>query len=85
VGDDVCTAFCQRDAEAQTAFRPLREGKWLADLFMLARRRLTRCGVERIYGGSLCTYSDPARFYSHRRNPVTGRMAACIWLDAGGH
>ena len=81
VGDDVRTAFCEADASAAVAFRPLRAGKWLADLFVLARQRLERCGIRSIYGGGSCTYSQPARFYSHRRNPVTGRMAAVIWLD----
>jgi polyphenol oxidase len=81
VGAEVRAAFRATDAQAGSAFQPLREGKWLADLFLLGRRSLARCGVERVYGGGLCTYSDPARFYSHRRNPITGRMAAFIWLD----
>ena len=41
-----------------------------------------RCGVQRVFGGGLCTHHDPARFFSYRRDPVTGRMAALIWLDA---
>ncbi len=82
VGDDVRSAFCATDAEAEAAFRPRRAGKWLADLFTLARLRLARRGIRDVYGGGLCTYSDPTRFYSHRRNPITGRMAAFIWLDA---
>lgn len=81
VGDEVRAAFCEVDPNAAAAFRPVRAGKWLADLFMLGRQRLARCGVSRIYGGGLCTYSNPDRFYSHRRNPVTGRMAAVVWLD----
>jgi YfiH family protein len=84
VGDEVRAAFCDVDATAAAAFSPLRAGKWLADLFRLGRMRLTRCGVTRIYGGGLCTYSNPERFYSHRRNPVTGRMAALIWISARG-
>jgi len=51
-------------------------------LFLLARQRLARCGITQIHGGSLCTASDPARFYSHRRDHITGRMAALIWLDS---
>ena len=82
VGDDVRAAFCNEDVQAEQAFQRLRDGKWLADLFMLARHRLGRCGVQRVYGGGLCTYSDPERFFSHRRNPTTGRMAAVIWLAA---
>jgi len=45
----------------------------------LARQRLNNAGVKAIYGGTLCTYSDPARFFSHRRDKVSGRMAALIW------
>lgn len=82
VGDEVRQAFCDVDAAAASAFESHRPGKWLADLFMLGRQRLARCGVDAVYGGGLCTYADPERFYSHRRNPVTGRMAALIWFDA---
>lgn len=83
VGDEVRQAFCDVDAAAAAAFKPHGPGKWLADLFALGRQRLARCGVQAVYGGGLCTHSNPERFYSHRRNPVTGRMAALIWLDAG--
>jgi hypothetical protein len=81
VGADVRDAFIGGDPDAQSAFVPCKPGKWLADLFTLARRRLARSGVLRVFGGGLCTHSDTARFYSHRRNPVTGRMAALIWRD----
>jgi hypothetical protein len=84
VGDEVRAAFCAVEARAAEAFRAGKPGKWMADLFRLARQRLGRCGVERIHGGGLCTYSHPERFYSHRRNPRTGRMAALIWLDGRG-
>jgi YfiH family protein len=80
VGDEVRAAFCDVDPAAADAFRALRPGKWLADLFRLGHQRLARCGVTRVHGGGLCTYSHPERFYSHRRNPVTGRMAALIWI-----
>ena len=79
VGADVRDAFLAGDAQAEAAFRPHASGKWLADLFLLARRRLARAGVNAVYGGGLCTYSDAARFYSYRRERVTGRMAAVIW------
>ena len=79
VGEDVYHAFTENDAGARTAFVPQGRGKWLADLFTLARRALARAGVTQVYGGGLCTYSDPARFYSYRRDKTTGRMAACIW------
>jgi len=81
VGDEVRAAFMADDAAAATAFRPLHTGKWLADLFALARQRLTRAGVAAIHGGGLCTVSDPARFFSHRRDRITGRMGAFLWIN----
>jgi len=80
VGADVRDAFLARDAGAAAAFTPHTAGKWLADLFLLARQRLRRAGVPEIHGGALCTYSDARRFFSYRREPTTGRMAAVIWL-----
>ena len=86
VGDEVREAFVAADPDASYGFTPHGElqtaQKWLADLVWLARMRLQRCGITRIYGGNWCTYSDPARFYSHRRDRVTGRMAALIWRQA---
>ena len=79
VGADVRDAFLAVDTAAVSAFRPHAPGKWLADLYELARRRLARVGVGRVYGGGLCTYSDPGRFFSYRRERTTGRMAALIW------
>jgi YfiH family protein len=79
VGDDVYEAYTSRDAGAAAAFKAHTPGKWLADLPMLARHALERCGVTYIYGGGLCTYSDPRRFYSYRRDRTTGRMGAFIW------
>jgi YfiH family protein len=79
VGDDVRDAFLARDAGAAGAFKPHAAGKWLADLFLLARHGLQRAGVREIHGGTLCTYSDARRFYSYRRERTTGRMAALIW------
>ena len=81
VGNDVRDAFLAVDPAAAEAFTPHRAGKWLADLFKLARQRLARCGVQQVFGGGFCTHRDAARFYSYRRDPVTGRMAALIWLD----
>ncbi len=74
-------AFLRSDAEAGCAFVPHGPGKWLADLYALARMRLARIGVSRAYGGDLCTFSEPARFFSHRRDGITGRMASLIWLE----
>ena len=82
VGNDVRNAFIAMDPAAAQAFRPHAPGKWLADLFQLARQRLETLGVTSIHGGGLCTYSDPGRFFSHRRDKVAGRMAALIWLEA---
>jgi purine-nucleoside/S-methyl-5'-thioadenosine phosphorylase / adenosine deaminase len=81
VGADVRDAFLARSADAASAFAAHKPGKWLADLFALARQRLRAIGVTQIYGGGLCTYTDRRRFFSHRRDKVTGRMAALIWLD----
>lgn len=80
VGDDVLEAFVAADPQATDAFRRSRAGKWTADLFALGRRRLARAGVTRVYGGGLCTYADPARFFSYRRERASGRMVAVIWL-----
>lgn len=82
VGDEVRECFVAADAAAARAFRPAAlAGKHYADLFALARLRLARAGVHRVYGGGLSTHADPARFYSYRRDGVTGRMAALIWLE----
>ena len=80
VGADVREAFLAGSAGAASAFVVHKPGKWLADLFALARQRLVAAGVNRIHGGRLCTFSDSRRFFSHRRDKVTGRMAALIWL-----
>src|SRR5882672_285851 len=71
VGDEVRAAFVAVDQAAGYAFRPHKPGKWLADLFVLARQRLAGAGLLNVYGGGLCTYSDPARFFSHRRDKVS--------------
>jgi YfiH family protein len=81
VGQDVYDAFTSADAQAASAFAPHTPGKWLADIFTLARRALAHAGVTHVYGGGLCTYSDPVRFYSYRRDKLTGRMAAFIWRE----
>jgi len=80
VGDEVRAAFVADDPGAVVTFVPHTPGKWLADIYELARRRLRRAGIEAIYGGDLCTVSEPERFFSYRRDGVTGRMATLIWL-----
>jgi YfiH family protein len=80
VGAEVRAAFVDADPTAASAFRAGAAGKWHADLFVLARQRLQACGVASVHGGGECTYSDPQRFYSHRRDGLSGRMATLIWL-----
>jgi purine-nucleoside/S-methyl-5'-thioadenosine phosphorylase / adenosine deaminase len=80
VGEEVRAAFLSRDAAAEAAFSPARRGHWLLDLYAVARQRLRSCGVKRIFGGGYCTYSDPQRFHSYRRDGTSARMAAYIWL-----
>ena len=81
VGRDVFDAFVGADADAAAAFASRGEGKFLADLNLLARQRLMRLGVGSMHGGTLCTYSDPERFYSYRRDGATGRMASLVWME----
>lgn len=83
VGDDVRQTFIQQHPEAAAAFVPHPSGvpgKWLADIYQLARNRLNRVGVHAIYGGGRCTFNEAGHFYSYRREGVTGRMASLIWL-----
>ncbi|TXF11719.1 peptidoglycan editing factor PgeF [Pelomicrobium methylotrophicum] len=80
VGDDVREAFLRHEARAAFAFLPRDNGKWLANLYLLARQRLEACGVRAVYAEQACTFSEPQRFYSYRRDRITGRMAALVWL-----
>lgn len=82
VGEEVRQAFIKHDRKAALAFlpHPGNNDKWFADLFLLARQRLADAGVTGIYGGGECTYGDPVRFFSYRRDGQTGRMAGLIWL-----
>ena len=80
VGEEVRTAFLERDARPASAFRPTRPGHWQLDLYTVARQQLAAQGVARIFGGGLSTASDPARFFSYRRDKASERMAAAIWL-----
>jgi len=81
VGDEVRAAFCRHDPRAAEAFVAHGPGKWLCDLYRLARQRLATLGVRQVYGGDRCTFSEPQHFYSFRRDGVTGRMASLIWLE----
>ena len=80
VGRDVRDAFTALDPGSADCFAPHGHDKWHADLYRLARRRLAAAGVRDIHGGGLCTFSDPTRFYSYRRDRLTGRMATLVWL-----
>jgi YfiH family protein len=80
VGAEVRAAFVARDPAAGSAFRPYGNGKFLADIYLLARQRLAGLGVTAVSGGGWCTVADRDRFYSYRRDGATGRMASLVWL-----
>ena len=80
VGEEVRDAFIAHDPQAAGAFAPGPDGILRADLYQLARQRLAGIGVVDVYGGQDCTFTDEARFFSYRREGVTGRMASLIWL-----
>ncbi|MEN9724700.1 MAG: hypothetical protein RLZZ98_209 [Pseudomonadota bacterium] len=80
VGGEVRAAFIAKDAQSEIAFTP--EGnKWRGDLYLIAKQRLANSGVIAVYGGGECTYSQAERYFSFRRDGVTGRMASLIWLS----
>lgn len=83
VGVEVCDAFLAQDPAAAAAFTATRPGHWRVDLYALARQRLARAGLAagRVHGGGLCTIAEPQRFYSHRRDRRTGRMATVVWFE----
>jgi YfiH family protein len=81
VGAEVLEAMRGRLPRAADAFRASGRGKYLCDLFALARQALAQAGVDSVYGGGDCTYSDPERFYSYRRDGITGRHAALVWIE----
>jgi YfiH family protein len=85
VGPEVKAAFEAQDPMSAACFRPKSPGKWLADLPALARQRLRALGIHQIYGNdgspAWCTVRNAQRYFSHRRDGVSGRMAACVWLS----
>ena len=81
IGEEVFAAFVSRDAGAGAAFAPTRPGHWKVDLYALARRRLAAVGITQVHGGAFCTISDPARFFSHRRDGRSGRIATVAWIE----
>jgi YfiH family protein len=82
VGPEVRDAFVGCSPSAKQAFTTdgARPGHYMADIFRLARQRLTAAGVQAIYGGELCTFTNERRFYSYRRDGQTGRMATLVWI-----
>lgn len=81
VGDEVRQTFSDYLPQAQQAFKPSRPQHWYADLYLLAKQRLQAQGIQHIFAGTFCTYTDSQRFYSYRRDGQTGRMASLIWLQ----
>ncbi|WP_123101307.1 peptidoglycan editing factor PgeF [Acidithiobacillus sulfuriphilus] len=86
VGAELREAFAAHDSTAQDCFHPGRDGRWLADIYALARQRLARAGVPAaaISGGEYCTVMEAERFFSYRRDGRCGRMATVIWREGGG-
>ncbi|MBW4052986.1 MAG: peptidoglycan editing factor PgeF [Proteobacteria bacterium] len=80
VGDEVRAAFLDGDPGAAGAFVANPRGRWQCDLYALARRKLAALGVQSVHGGGWCTYAEPGRFFSYRRDGRCGRMAAVIWI-----
>ena len=85
VGPEVRAAFVDADPAAAVAFRAGSGDRLLADIYALARLRLAAAGVSAVFGGDLCTVSDPDRFFSYRRDGRTGRMATLTWLTPPAH
>jgi len=81
VGSEVRDAFLQGDSNSGEAFEPNARGRFMADLGMLARQRLQGLGVSRIYGGGECTFAHADRYFSHRRDGISGRQATLIWRE----
>lgn len=82
VGAEVCETFIAHQAQAAEAFiRHGVEGKYHADIYLLAHQRLNALGITRIFGGNYCTYHQKDKFFSYRRDGVTGRMGTFIWLE----
>ena len=80
VYDTCMNSFPELDHVQNLFFQPSPNGRWLLNLYQFARQQLEQSGVKQIYGGDFCTYSDPTRFYSYRRDKQTGRMANLIWI-----
>jgi YfiH family protein len=84
VGPEVREAFVAAHPGAGAAFAARGGGKFLADLYALARLRLAVAGVAQVRGGGACTFTDAGRFFSYRRAKASGRLGAFIWIDGDG-
>ncbi|MGZ8200946.1 MAG: peptidoglycan editing factor PgeF [Methylosarcina sp.] len=81
VGSEVRDAFLLKSKSSTAAFKAGKNGKWLANIYQLARNELAEFGITRVYGGNFCTVTEADRFFSYRRESVTGRMATLIWRE----
>ncbi len=79
VGGEVRDQFLAHDPDAAGCFKENERGRWQADLYGLARMRLRRTGIEQVSGGEYCTFSEPERFFSYRRDGTCGRMASFVF------
>jgi len=82
VGAEVRQQFVDKDSGHVNAFQQKSKGKFLADIYQLAMNTISANGVDAIYGGGYCTYTDKQRFFSYRRDGETGRMASIIWINS---
>lgn len=81
VGEDVRQAFEKKYSNSKNIFSATGDKKWHMNIYEAARNILHKNGVDQIYGGDYCTYTDENRFFSYRRDNVCGRMASMIWMD----
>jgi YfiH family protein len=79
VGGEVRDQFLEHDADAAGCFAENERGRWQADLYGLARMRLSRAGIVQVSGGEYCTFTEPERFFSYRRDGACGRMASFVF------
>lgn len=80
IGEEVKKIFVQQNDRFASAFKPVTEGKFLADLYQIATQILIDLGIKSV-GGNHCTYQETDKFYSYRRHAITGRMASLIWIN----
>ncbi len=81
IGIEVREAFIEKSKDYEKAFKVKNNGKYLADIYQLAKIELNTLGIINIYGGTYCTMTEKDRFFSYRRDNQTGRMATLIWKD----